>query len=111
MSSADTKRGAVTPVTLYHVQRGAAPVPSVKGPNGIGEFHDTLVRTAEGWKIAHRKGVAVFLIFFCAVLFFAPELGGWFLEHDNFVPANILQTPPEIVPEWLTTTLPPCPPE
>jgi ubiquinol-cytochrome c reductase cytochrome b subunit len=48
-------------------------------------------------------GVAVFLIFFTAVIFFAPEMGGWFLEHDNFVPANILQTPPEIKPLWYFT--------
>jgi ubiquinol-cytochrome c reductase cytochrome b subunit len=48
-------------------------------------------------------GVVVFLMVFSAVVFFAPELGGWFLEHDNFVPANILQTPPEIVPLWYFT--------
>ena len=48
-------------------------------------------------------GVAAFLLIYCAVVFFAPELGGLFLEHDNFVPANILQTPPEIVPLWYFT--------
>jgi len=48
-------------------------------------------------------GVVVFLMVFAAVVFFAPELGGWFLEPDNFVPANILQTPPEIVPLWYFT--------
>jgi len=48
-------------------------------------------------------GVIVFLMVFAAVVFFAPELGGWFLEPDNFVPANILQTPPEIVPLWYFT--------
>ncbi|HYA39081.1 MAG TPA: cytochrome b N-terminal domain-containing protein [Candidatus Methylomirabilis sp.] len=48
-------------------------------------------------------GVAVFLIIFSAVVFFGPELGGWFLEHDNFVPANILHTPPEIKPLWYFT--------
>jgi len=48
-------------------------------------------------------GVAVFLMFFSAVVFFSPELGGWFLEPDNFVPANILQTPTEIVPLWYFT--------
>ncbi len=48
-------------------------------------------------------GVTVFLMVFAAIMFFAPELGGWFLEHDNFVPANILQTPPEIVPLWYFT--------
>jgi ubiquinol-cytochrome c reductase cytochrome b subunit len=48
-------------------------------------------------------GVVMFLIVFCATLFFAPEMFGWFLEHDNFVPANILQTPPEIKPLWYFT--------
>jgi len=48
-------------------------------------------------------GVVVFLILFAAVVFFAPELGGWFLEHDNFVQASALNTPPEIVPLWYFT--------
>ncbi len=48
-------------------------------------------------------GVTVFLMVFAAIMFFSPELGGWFLEHDNFVPANILQTPTEIVPLWYFT--------
>ncbi len=37
------------------------------------------------------------------IVFFAPELSGWFLEKDNFEPANILQTPPDIVPLWYLT--------
>jgi len=48
-------------------------------------------------------GVTVFLIIFCAVLFFAPELKGWFLESDNFIPANVLHTPPDIKPLWYFT--------
>jgi ubiquinol-cytochrome c reductase cytochrome b subunit len=48
-------------------------------------------------------GSMVFLILFSAVIFFAPEMGGWFLEHDNFVPANILNTPTEIKPLWYFT--------
>ncbi|HKQ30246.1 MAG TPA: cytochrome bc complex cytochrome b subunit [Burkholderiales bacterium] len=48
-------------------------------------------------------GSVVFLIVFSAVVFFAPEMGGWFLEHDNFVPANILNTPTEIKPLWYFT--------
>ena len=48
-------------------------------------------------------GVVVFLMIFSAVVFFGPELGGWFLEHDNFIPANVLQTPPEIKPLWYFT--------
>ena len=45
-------------------------------------------------------GAAVFMTIFLAIVFFAPELSGWFLEKDNFEPANILQTPPDIVPLW-----------
>lgn len=48
-------------------------------------------------------GVVVFLIFFSIVLFFMPEMGGWFLEKDNFIPADPLQTPEHIVPLWYFT--------
>ncbi len=55
------------------------------------------------YTVKDMVGVTVFLMLFAASMFFAPELGGWFLEHDNFVPANILQTPPEIKPLWYFT--------
>lgn len=48
-------------------------------------------------------GVAVFLIVFSAVVFFAPEMGGWFLEANNFIPADPLKTPEHIVPLWYFT--------
>jgi ubiquinol-cytochrome c reductase cytochrome b subunit len=48
-------------------------------------------------------GVTVFLIFFSIVVFFMPEMGGWFLEKDNFVPADPLKTPEHIVPLWYFT--------
>ncbi|SHL61279.1 ubiquinol-cytochrome c reductase cytochrome b subunit [Nitrosospira sp. Nsp11] len=48
-------------------------------------------------------GVIVFLIVFCAIIFFAPEMGGYFLEYNNFVPANTLQTPDHIAPVWYFT--------
>jgi ubiquinol-cytochrome c reductase cytochrome b subunit len=48
-------------------------------------------------------GVAVFLIVFCSVVFFMPEMGGWFLERDNFIPADPLKTPTHIVPLWYFT--------
>ncbi|RMG28649.1 MAG: cytochrome bc complex cytochrome b subunit [Gammaproteobacteria bacterium] len=48
-------------------------------------------------------GVAVFLIFFCAVVFFAPQMGGYFLEHPNFEMANPLKTPEHIAPVWYFT--------
>ena len=48
-------------------------------------------------------GVVVFLFFFSIVVFFIPEFGGWFLEKDNFVPADPLKTPEHIVPLWYFT--------
>ena len=48
-------------------------------------------------------GITIFLIFYCAAIFFAPEMGGLFLEVDNFEPANPLQTPEHIVPAWYYT--------
>ncbi|HHF7372769.1 cytochrome b [Legionella bozemanae] len=44
--------------------------------------------------------VVAFLILFFAVVFFAPEMGGYFLEHNNFAPANPLITPDHIAPMW-----------
>jgi ubiquinol-cytochrome c reductase cytochrome b subunit len=48
-------------------------------------------------------GVVVFLIVFVAIVFFAPEMGGYFLEYNNFVPADPLQTPAHIAPVWYFT--------
>lgn len=48
-------------------------------------------------------GVCGFLIVYFGVIFFAPDMGGVFLEKDNFAPANPLQTPPDIVPLWYFT--------
>nr|VFJ98934.1 MAG: ubiquinol-cytochrome c reductase cytochrome b subunit [Candidatus Kentron sp. LFY] len=48
-------------------------------------------------------GIVVFLFLFSVVVFFSPEMGGWFLEKDNFVPANPLKTPEHIVPLWYFT--------
>lgn len=48
-------------------------------------------------------GVIVFLILFFAVVFFFPEMGGYFLEHANFAPADPLTTPEHIAPVWYMT--------
>ena len=48
-------------------------------------------------------GVAVFLTLFSAVVFFAPEMGGYFLEYNNFLPADSMKTPPHIAPTWYFT--------
>ncbi len=48
-------------------------------------------------------GVAGFLFLFSAALFFAPEMGGFFIEYPNFEPANPLKTPEHIAPVWYFT--------
>ena len=48
-------------------------------------------------------GVVGFLIVFFGIIFFAPEMGGYFLEYNNFIPANSLQTPDHIAPVWYFT--------
>jgi len=48
-------------------------------------------------------GVVVFLIVFTAIVFFAPEMGGYFLEANNFIPADPFKTPEHIAPVWYFT--------
>ena len=48
-------------------------------------------------------GVGVFLLIFCWVIFFAPDMGGLFLEPPNFTPADPLKTPEHIAPVWYFT--------
>ncbi|MEN6630567.1 MAG: cytochrome b N-terminal domain-containing protein, partial [Sulfuricella sp.] len=48
-------------------------------------------------------GVVVFLMVFSAIVFFAPDLGGYFIEDNNFFPADPLKTPPHIAPVWYFT--------
>ena len=75
-------------------------IKKVKGPDGMPldgiPFHPY-------YTVKDLVGVGVFLILFCLVIFFAPTLGGYFLEHANFEPANALQTPPHIAPVWYFT--------
>ena len=55
------------------------------------------------YSVKDLVGVVVFLIVFAAVIFFAPEGFGLFLEAPNFQPANPLKTPPHIAPVWYFT--------
>jgi len=48
-------------------------------------------------------GVGVFMFFFAVVIFYMPEMGGYFLEHANFIPADPLKTPEHIAPVWYFT--------
>ena len=47
--------------------------------------------------------VSMFLMVFSAIIFFAPEFGGYFLEYNNFIPADSLKTPLHIAPVWYFT--------
>lgn len=49
------------------------------------------------------QAVVVFLAVFLTVVFFFPEMGGYFLEHANFEEANGLKTPEHIAPVWYYT--------
>ncbi|MCP5139936.1 MAG: cytochrome bc complex cytochrome b subunit [Chromatiales bacterium] len=75
-------------------------IKKMKGPDGIPldgvAFHP--FHTAKD-----LVAIIIFAIVFCAVIFFAPEMGGYFLEHANFEPANMLKTPPHIAPVWYFT--------
>jgi ubiquinol-cytochrome c reductase cytochrome b subunit len=48
-------------------------------------------------------GTGFFLVIAAFIVFYAPTFGGWFLEHDNFIPANNLATPAHIKPVWYFT--------
>ncbi|MDH5444870.1 MAG: cytochrome bc complex cytochrome b subunit [Gammaproteobacteria bacterium] len=71
-----------------------------KGPDGIPldgiPFHPY-------YTVKDIVGVVVFFIFFFAIVFFAPEMGGYFIEHPNFEQADPLKTPDHIAPVWYFT--------
>jgi len=71
-----------------------------KGPDGIPldsvPFHPY-------YTVHDIVGITVFLFFFLGAVFFAPEMGGYFLEPANFERANNLKTPEHIVPVWYYT--------
>jgi ubiquinol-cytochrome c reductase cytochrome b subunit len=48
-------------------------------------------------------GVIVFLVVFSIIVFFVPEMGGYFIEANNFIPADPLTTPQHIAPVWYFT--------
>ena len=71
-----------------------------KGANGIPldgiAFHPY-------YTLKDLVGVGFFLIIAAFIIFYQPTVGGWFLENDNFIPANNLVTPAEIKPVWYFT--------
>ena len=75
-------------------------IKNVKGPDGKPldgiAFHPY-------YTVKDTVGLAIFLMAFAGVVFFAPEMGGYFLEHANFEPANAMKTPEHIAPVWYFT--------
>ncbi len=55
------------------------------------------------YTVKDTVGLVVFLMLFSGVVFFMPEMNGYFLEHANFIPADPLQTPEHIAPVWYFT--------
>ena len=55
------------------------------------------------YSIKDIVGVVFFLIIFSAIMFFVPDMGGYFLEANNFIPADPLKTPVHIAPVWYFT--------
>ena len=55
------------------------------------------------YTVKDLAGAVVFMMVFCAILFFVPEMGGYFLEYNNFIPADPLKTPAHIAPVWYFT--------
>ncbi|MDE2333193.1 MAG: cytochrome b/b6 [Rhodospirillales bacterium] len=78
-------------VAALHVTGSNNPLGiEVKGPQDTVPFHPY-------YTVKDSVGLCVFFLIYAAVVFFAPR---FFMAPDNFIPANPLQTPPEIVPEW-----------
>jgi ubiquinol-cytochrome c reductase cytochrome b subunit len=83
-------------VVVLHVW--ALHIPGSSNPTGVEvksesdtvPFHPYYT-AKDGW------GLGAFLLIYCAVVFFAPNMLG---HPDNYIPANPMQTPAHIVPEW-----------
>ena len=75
-------------------------IKKTKGPDGIPldgiAFHPY-------YTVHDLQAVGVFLFIFCGIIFFLPEMGGYFLEFANFEEANSLKTPAHIAPVWYFT--------
>lgn len=75
-------------------------IKKIKGPDGKPldgiTFHPY-------YTVKDLVGLVIFLIVFLAIVFFWPDMGGYFLEAPNFIPANPLVTPEHIAPVWYMT--------
>jgi ubiquinol-cytochrome c reductase cytochrome b subunit len=76
-------------------------------PDGVNTSHQekspSTIAFHPYYTVKDLVGAVVFLIVFSSIIFFAPKMGGYFLENNNFIPANPMQTPEHIAPVWYMT--------
>jgi len=85
-------------IALHHVGSNnpdGLSIPETKGKKTI-PFHPY-------YTVKDLVGAILFLIIFSIIVFFYPKMGGFFLEDNNYLPANPLQTPEHIAPVWYMT--------
>lgn len=83
-------------VVILHIW--ALHVPGNNNPTGVDvKTERDTIPFHPYYSIKDGFAIVLFLIVFAALLFYVPN----YLSHpDNYIPANPLQTPPHIVPEW-----------
>jgi ubiquinol-cytochrome c reductase cytochrome b subunit len=93
-------------IALHEVGSNNPDGVEIKGPNAPKDAHG---HPLDGvpfhpyYSVHDLLGVGGFLLCFTAVIFFMPEFGGYFLEYNNFIPADPFKTPPHIAPVWYFT--------
>jgi ubiquinol-cytochrome c reductase cytochrome b subunit len=93
-------------IALHEVGSNNPDGVEIKGPNAPRDAHG---HPLDGipfhpfYTVHDIYSVSLFLMVFSAIVFFAPELGGYFLEYNNFIPADPLKTPLHIAPVWYFT--------
>lgn len=93
-------------IALHEVGSNNPDGVEIKGPNAP---KDAKGKPLDGipfhpyYSVHDLLGVGFFLMAFSAVVFFAPEFGGYFLEYNNFIPADPFKTPLHIAPVWYFT--------
>jgi ubiquinol-cytochrome c reductase cytochrome b subunit len=93
-------------IALHEVGSNNPDGVEIKGPNAP---KDANGKPLDGipfhpyYSVHDLLGVTGFLLVFSAIVFFAPEFGGFFLEFNNFIPADPLVTPLHIAPVWYFT--------
>jgi ubiquinol-cytochrome c reductase cytochrome b subunit len=93
-------------IALHEVGSNNPDGVEIKGPNAP---KDANGKPLDGipfhpyYSVHDILGVTGFLLVFSAIVFFAPEFGGFFLEFNNFIPADPLVTPLHIAPVWYFT--------